>query len=473
MFMKKYLLIVLVTTFIVPSVALASWWNPFSWGWFHKTEKVKTIQTSLPNINGIASTTKIFKETVVATTSKPKLDNSVKITPSTTTNIKSNEVVLDKESKDICNQIGVKSVDTTKKSLLNDIALLCKNLQKGQYKEEAYNLATINLKDKWSLWTKTQEIEKSAQDRTLEIESQKKAELPIDETYVYHDYYPIILSLADNQGTIIKNSGYNNYKGYYSKPFTTNSLKIGDKINIKVEAKDPKSRPLLYLWDSTNADFRHKFNDTEKGKTGNWTSNNEINYTISQETIKNSGEVFRIVVYIKTEKENFRNASSRSNYYDDEIFIDYNLTIPTVTQLAPAYVMPDKPIIESFCDNRGNCACSSFDKSNSNCSASSNNTVHVGETINFTIKVSGEETSGILAFILPQEYDWVKEGGMKPWGSDLTYTKTFTTEDISARYFMYAYIKSSNDNYHRRSSGCNWSAYSCDDNTQIIYTVLP
>ncbi len=155
-----------------------------------------------------------------------------------------------------------------------------------------------------------------------------------------------------------------------------------------------------------------------------------------------------------------------------------NNVIPTpiqspTMQLAQDYVMPDKPIIGSFCDNKGNCACSSVAGSNSNCVASSNNTVHVGETLNFTIKVSGKETSGILAFILPQEYDWVKEGGMKPWGTNLTYTKTFTTEDISARYFMYAYIKSSNDNYHRRSSGCNWTAYSCDDNANIIYTVLP
>ncbi|MFH1564678.1 MAG: hypothetical protein ABIC82_02390 [bacterium] len=138
-----------------------------------------------------------------------------------------------------------------------------------------------------------------------------------------------------------------------------------------------------------------------------------------------------------------------------------------------SYLMPDKPIIESFCDDKGNCACSSFAEPNFSCSASSNTTVHVGETLNFTITVSGEETSGVFAFILPQGYDWVKEGGIKPWGTDLTYTKTFSTEDISARYFMYAYIKSSNDNYHRRSSGCNWTSYSCDDNAQIIYTVLP
>lgn len=39
--MKKYLLVLLLIVFIIPSVALASWWDPFSWfnGWnFNKTE---------------------------------------------------------------------------------------------------------------------------------------------------------------------------------------------------------------------------------------------------------------------------------------------------------------------------------------------------------------------------------------------------------------------------------------------------
>lgn len=46
--MKKYLLVLLLIVFIVPSVALASWWNPFSWfnGWtFHKTEVAPPVQT--------------------------------------------------------------------------------------------------------------------------------------------------------------------------------------------------------------------------------------------------------------------------------------------------------------------------------------------------------------------------------------------------------------------------------------------
>lgn len=151
----------------------------------------------------------------------------------------------------------------------------------------------------------------------------------------------------------------------------------------------------------------------------------------------------------------------------------YQAPPPPTPPQPQAYLMPDKPIIESFCDDKGNCVHSSVAESWASSSSSPYSTVHVGDTLNFTIKVTGEETSGVLAFILPQEYDWAKEGGMKPWSTDLTYSKTFTTEDISARYFMYAYIKSSNDNYHRRSRGCNWTAYSCDDNAQLIYTVLP
>ncbi len=32
--MKKYLSVLILTIFIIPSIAMASWWNPFSWNWF-------------------------------------------------------------------------------------------------------------------------------------------------------------------------------------------------------------------------------------------------------------------------------------------------------------------------------------------------------------------------------------------------------------------------------------------------------
>lgn len=48
--MKKYLSVLLLIVFIVPSVAFASWWNPFSWKIFHKKEVVK-IETPVIDIN--------------------------------------------------------------------------------------------------------------------------------------------------------------------------------------------------------------------------------------------------------------------------------------------------------------------------------------------------------------------------------------------------------------------------------------
>ncbi len=205
--------------------------------------------------------------------------------------------------------------------------------------------------------------------------------------------------------------------------------------------------------------------------------------TISTATTKTQKEKQNIKPTLKQNTTTTSIVNSNSNIAvipNTPPIVPHKISLPTYqtpSQPTPpqtqTYVMPDKPIIESFCDNKGNCVHSYFADPSASSSPSPYPIVHIGETLNFTIKVTGEETSGVLAFILPQEYDWAKEGGMKPWVTDLTYTKTFTTEDISARYFMYAYIKSSNDNYHRRSSGCNWGAYSCDDNAQIIYTVLP
>lgn len=48
--MKKYLSILFLIAFIIPSIAFASWWNPFSWKIFHKKEVVK-IETPQINID--------------------------------------------------------------------------------------------------------------------------------------------------------------------------------------------------------------------------------------------------------------------------------------------------------------------------------------------------------------------------------------------------------------------------------------
>ncbi len=48
-YMKKYLLMILLVTFIVPSVALASWWNPFTWKIFQKRH-TKEVQVEKPAV---------------------------------------------------------------------------------------------------------------------------------------------------------------------------------------------------------------------------------------------------------------------------------------------------------------------------------------------------------------------------------------------------------------------------------------
>jgi len=48
--MKKYLLVFLFAIFIIPSIAFASWWNPFSWNWFGLFNNTRTTtQTPLNN----------------------------------------------------------------------------------------------------------------------------------------------------------------------------------------------------------------------------------------------------------------------------------------------------------------------------------------------------------------------------------------------------------------------------------------
>ncbi len=48
--MKKYLLVLAVLVFVVPSVVSASWWNPFSWSIFQRKQPVQQVQTVNPEI---------------------------------------------------------------------------------------------------------------------------------------------------------------------------------------------------------------------------------------------------------------------------------------------------------------------------------------------------------------------------------------------------------------------------------------
>jgi len=139
------------------------------------------------------------------------------------------------------------------------------------------------------------------------------------QSYVYDPYYPIILSLADNKGGQIKYSDYNQYP--YSSPNTGIKLRIGDAIRWKAEASDPKGRQILYSFTSNS----QRFTDLFGRENGNckYTINSEVEFTITGEDLKEIGESLRIVLQVRSEKDNYRTGGECG--YDDSTFLDYKL----------------------------------------------------------------------------------------------------------------------------------------------------
>lgn len=82
--MKKYLTILFLIVFITPSIAYASWWNPFSWKVFNKSPEVKiekTVVTQNPNSVSTSSkrTKQVLKPVYVSPTITQKEDINLKI----------------------------------------------------------------------------------------------------------------------------------------------------------------------------------------------------------------------------------------------------------------------------------------------------------------------------------------------------------------------------------------------------------
>ncbi|PIQ68181.1 MAG: hypothetical protein COV91_05495 [Candidatus Taylorbacteria bacterium CG11_big_fil_rev_8_21_14_0_20_46_11] len=50
----QLLAVIILNFFVIPSIAMASWWNPFSWSWFNKSTKTEIVQVIPPT----ATTTK-------------------------------------------------------------------------------------------------------------------------------------------------------------------------------------------------------------------------------------------------------------------------------------------------------------------------------------------------------------------------------------------------------------------------------
>jgi hypothetical protein len=142
------------------------------------------------------------------------------------------------------------------------------------------------------------------------------AEPVVSEGYIENDKYPIIRSFSDNLGFIIKRSSYNGYNGVHTSVSSGKVLKVGDEITWNVTASDPSNRELKYNFNSSS----QRFNDVY-GR-GEYKTANNFTYQVTQDDLKSAGETLRIVVQIRSEKDNYRFGSGQ---YDDSIFLDYTL----------------------------------------------------------------------------------------------------------------------------------------------------
>jgi hypothetical protein len=153
--------------------------------------------------------------------------------------------------------------------------------------------------------------------------SEPEPEPTPSETYAYHEYYPIILSLKDNKGNVIKRSEFNEYSGFdnYKSRITNTSLKIGDQINLTVEASDPEGRQLFYNFTSNSDWFNEQHGITEGSYK--WTTSRNVSHIITADDLQSAGETMRIVCKIKSEKANLRFPGGS---LDDSTFLDYTLS---------------------------------------------------------------------------------------------------------------------------------------------------
>ena len=75
-YMRKYLLIMVLVIFVIPTIAFASWWNPFDWSIFHRTDiktqilekRIQELESKLNNNVVTIATTTSIQEIIIATT---------------------------------------------------------------------------------------------------------------------------------------------------------------------------------------------------------------------------------------------------------------------------------------------------------------------------------------------------------------------------------------------------------------------
>ena len=86
--MKKYLIAIFLLALITPSVAFASWWNPFSWKVFNKAPEIRVEKSITPPLSNTTDTP--TKETTPTKRTSPAPTPTIK----TTSKVKEENVEL-------------------------------------------------------------------------------------------------------------------------------------------------------------------------------------------------------------------------------------------------------------------------------------------------------------------------------------------------------------------------------------------
>ncbi|MFC2036155.1 hypothetical protein ACFLUJ_08580 [Chloroflexota bacterium] len=158
------------------------------------------------------------------------------------------------------------------------------------------------------------------------IPAEELAELP--KGYQYNTYYPIILSITDDKGNIVKGSMWNFYEGLpeegsqYIIVETERVLELSETITLTVDVYDYQDREVFYMWDSIAPPVRNSIMYDEEGKIS-WSTNNQITYTITEEDIAWHYKDIMIYCNIRVEDKELYREPTKSR--DDSIAIGYIL----------------------------------------------------------------------------------------------------------------------------------------------------
>jgi hypothetical protein len=213
-----------------------------------------------------------------------------------------------------------------RESLIGEIQELCVDLTLGDEKSEQIERG---IREKWNLWERVsfhddqvkRELQRQQDDGAHEENTDIQQAKEEGERYERSDIYPIILSFEDNHGNIYKRTNYNGYEGSYGH-VETKELKVGDVIRATVIAEDPKGRQLEYNWHSNSQPFNETIGILDGGYY--YTSDNTVEYRLTEEDLRSTGENFRLVYQVRVADTDFYRGGS-GNQVDDTGFIDYRL----------------------------------------------------------------------------------------------------------------------------------------------------